>query len=261
MSTNTNSSQDTTRNSPGLMPFAPLRAIILASSDGTVLNWNIDAEAFTGSQHPLAIGQSLFQSIPEMQPILNQGSERSVPVKKIQARMNLPRAFGNNCTARCEVKRVTEDTFLIEIAQDNVSTNTSRNQDSLMERRLNAIHEIAKTGSWELNLRTQEFWFSEGFWRLFGIDGKRPNLTADDFLNVIHLDYQEKCRKRIADIEAGIEPSDDLEFQIVRDDGSTAWILCRYRVSHKEPGTPTFVEGTCQDVTERKLTELSLMAE
>jgi len=243
------------------MPFAPLRAIILASGNGTILNWNTDAESLTDTQNPLAVGQSLFQSIPEMQPILLNGSDIFVPANKIEAQMDLSRAFGNCCTARCEVKRVTDDTFLIEIAQSGGSFDAQLNHETLMERRLNSIHEIAKAGSWDLNLKTQEIWFSEGFWRLFGVDAHRPNLTTDDFLNVVHLDYQEKCRKRIADIAAGVEPSGDLEYQIVRDDGSTAWILCRYRVNHDETGKPIFVEGTCQDVTERKLTELSLMAE
>ncbi len=127
------------------------------------------------------------------------------------------------------------------------------------ERLLSMSQQIAHLGSWSVPLDEMTGQFSEEACSILGLPPENHPLSRDKFLNLIHVDDRPIMEKWIQDCMRGRHPS-ELEFRVVRPDG-TIRILCgRGDLQPDEAGGPPVLVGSVQDVTERKLAEERLRA-
>lgn len=118
------------------------------------------------------------------------------------------------------------------------------------EDRLTAALGAARMGAWDKDLKTGNFWWSDGVEEIFG---RRPGAfvpTYDDFLGYIHPDDRAFVSNAFTrSQEHGTEF--EIEHRIVRPDRAVRWIVTRGRIVYDAAGNPARLLGIAVDVTER----------
>jgi PAS domain S-box-containing protein len=118
------------------------------------------------------------------------------------------------------------------------------------EARLNLAQRAARIGSWTWTPETGEVWWSDLIYELFGVDRSiTPSFEA--FLSILHPDDRPRAIARVESIRRGSDGYAE-DFRMLRPDGRTLWIHSRASVIRDDTGAVTGVEGTDQDITERK---------
>ncbi|MGA7408938.1 MAG: sigma 54-interacting transcriptional regulator [Bryobacteraceae bacterium] len=124
------------------------------------------------------------------------------------------------------------------------------------EERLRLAAAAAKAGLWTLEPRSGEIWATDEAKALHGL---RP---ADKFdlnilLALVHPDDRKVVLSAIEE-ETPAGEEKQVEFRIIRADGTMRWISSLGAVRHGAPGEPDRLTGVSLDITERKLSEEAL---
>ncbi|MDO8727927.1 MAG: PAS domain S-box protein [Candidatus Methanoperedens sp.] len=130
---------------------------------------------------------------------------------------------------------------------------TERKQMELVlkesEARLSKAQKTLHIGNWEWNVKTNELYWSEENYRIFGLSRDvKPSVKA--FLNTIHPDDLKFVQKSMDDALHG-KPY-DIDLRIIRPDGQERIVNSRAEVSFDGENKPIRMSGTVQDITERK---------
>ena len=122
------------------------------------------------------------------------------------------------------------------------------------EAKLRYAQAQAHLGSWEINISTHKYSWSEEMFRIFGRDPKLGVPKFNDFEKNIHPDDSERMRYYINQSISSQTPF-HYEYRIIRPDGSVHWMEGRGRPIFDYKGNMIEFAGTVQDITERKQTE------
>ena len=129
----------------------------------------------------------------------------------------------------------------------------TRAEDSLrrQETRTRIALESAEMGTWEWNLLTNEvYWNDQHFW-LFGMELMPQPITPNEFTQHVHPDDLDRIK---ADLERTIREKTvyDAEFRAVRDDGTIRCMSGYGRVTAEIDGRATRLSGVMFDIDDRK---------
>ena len=121
------------------------------------------------------------------------------------------------------------------------------------QERLANAQRLALMGSWQIDFDDGSFSGSEALWEILGVEPQEePSIQT--LAQRIHpddrgpmLDAYRRCRD-------GGEPS-SVDHRVVRPDGSERILRCQIRMLMDAKGAAAGLEGTLQDMTERKRTE------
>uniref|UniRef100_B8HWB5 histidine kinase n=1 Tax=Cyanothece sp. (strain PCC 7425 / ATCC 29141) TaxID=395961 RepID=B8HWB5_CYAP4 len=125
------------------------------------------------------------------------------------------------------------------------------------ERQFMEAQRVAGVGSWEFELSSQKISWSEGLFRIFGLDPEQPEPDYATYLQLLHPDDVDLLQQSInRAIQTGVPYT--IELRHFHSDGSY-----RYQEGRGEPvfdaeGRVIRLIGTAMDITDRKLTELAL---
>jgi PAS domain S-box-containing protein len=123
------------------------------------------------------------------------------------------------------------------------------------EARLLESQRTAHLGSWDWNVKTNELYWSEEIYRIFGLS-RDVRLSVEAFLNTVHPDDLKFVQKSIDGALHG-KPY-DIDMRIIRPDGQERIVNAKGVVSFDGENNPIRMNGTLQDITERKHGEESL---
>jgi PAS domain S-box-containing protein len=133
-----------------------------------------------------------------------------------------------------------------------------------MERLLAVGQELADLGTWELDLESGDTTWSEGIYRVLGIEPDDMPRTEDEVVAAVHPDDQGALRallRRVAESPETIPPDGvTIEFRVVRPDGSVREIRAKGQLERDADGRGRRWIGVIQDVTELRLTRQELEA-
>jgi two-component sensor histidine kinase len=119
---------------------------------------------------------------------------------------------------------------------------------------------LARLGSWQWNLGTNESIWSEELYRIYGRSGAQGTPSIEHWLDHIHPDDREPLQTAIAEAIQGVKPY-QIEYRLYRyDNGEERTVHAEGKVVKDEQGQPRFLIGTVQDITERKQFEAQLKA-
>jgi len=122
------------------------------------------------------------------------------------------------------------------------------------EKQLRRSQEVAKVGSWEIDLETGELKWSEAVYDIFGAPyGK--SISYKDFLQLVHPDDRDFVDEEWNRALKG--KNYDIEHRIVVE-GETKWVREKARIKFDGEGEPREVIGSVQDITGKKLAEENL---
>lgn len=122
---------------------------------------------------------------------------------------------------------------------------------------LKEAQRIAKMGSWDLNLQTNELHWSDEIYNIFGISSHEFEATYEKFLGMIHPEdrnhvdetYQSSVKNRTPYAVIHRLLLEGGEIKHVRENGQTFYA---------EDGTPVRSIGTVQDITDQIMTQKAL---
>lgn len=125
------------------------------------------------------------------------------------------------------------------------------------EQAMQAALEASAAGTFHWDMRSDSLHWDAALDRLFGLPPGEAVQSLARFIALVHPDDRagviarcERCRTEGAPFE--------MEFRIVRPDGSQRWLYDRGRAFRDPDGRPATMTGACVDITHRKGTELAL---
>lgn len=108
---------------------------------------------------------------------------------------------------------------------------------------------LGKYGSWTYNIKNNEFYFSENFYRLYGYEPHQKGIDVETFINLIHPEDLEGVRENFA-VSKTREFNPPYPFRIFRSDNNQ---VSHLRVKSKMFTTPNgdkILIGATRDITE-----------
>lgn len=123
------------------------------------------------------------------------------------------------------------------------------NNTLLVANEANSMAEIVgKFGSWQLNLETNKYIYSDNEYRLLGCEPKSFNAGVEEFIKFIHPEDLESVKER-AKIMFDNDNLPAFTYRIIRKDGEIRYFRALGRMLENLLGHKTYI-GTTTDVTE-----------
>ncbi|MGD0950656.1 MAG: PAS domain S-box protein [Candidatus Binatia bacterium] len=126
------------------------------------------------------------------------------------------------------------------------------------EERLRLITETIEEAFWMADVELAHmFYVSPAYERIWGRTPESLYQNPRSFIDAIHPEDRERVLAKLAPKESA--PPFDIEFRIIRPDGSIRWIWDRGFPVHEPAGHVSRYVGVAQDITERKLAQAQLL--
>jgi two-component system cell cycle sensor histidine kinase/response regulator CckA len=136
-------------------------------------------------------------------------------------------------------------------------TERKRAEASLRETtsRLSRAQRVARMGFLDWNLRTNEIFWSDEVFRLYGINPQEVTPTLELTMRYVHPDDLEVVEKSLdAATRGGF--TYDIDHRILRPDGQVLWVHAQADFTRDADGNPENLLGTIVDITDRKHVEV-----
>lgn len=132
---------------------------------------------------------------------------------------------------------------------------TERKQtESLLRRSEAALKEaqrIAHLGSWHMDLATNQVYWSEELYKLYGFDSSEPPPLYTESMQLFTPESWERLSSAISrSVEAGSDY--ELELELITKSGERKWMLARGEPVLDENHKTAELQGVVMDITERK---------
>lgn len=159
-----------------------------------------------------------------------------------------------------QVSRKDRDGVPIEVVgiQQNI-TGRKRHELALEERtdKLELAEAVAGMGHWSVDLRTNKLHWSEGVFRIHGIDPEWGEPALEDGIQFYHPDDRQTVEDAV---NSAVEENKPFEFQlrIVRGDGEIRHVISRGELKEGPDEDERVLFGIFQDVTDKVEAELQI---
>jgi len=150
-----------------------------------------------------------------------------------------------------------ESTHLLGISLDITSSVAASNALRESQKELAEAQRIAHVGSWQLDLESEKLEWSDEIFHIFEIDPQPFEASYEGFLNAIHPDDREMVDQAYRQSLADQTPY-EVEHRLLMDDGRIKYVVERCESIFDETGRPLRSNGTVEDITARKQTEIAL---
>ena len=125
------------------------------------------------------------------------------------------------------------------------------------ELQLAEAQRVARLGSFEWDLLTLRGEWSDGLYRMLDLEEDRPDPELGLFFSFVHPEDQRRVRDRVRHSLAG-EQVEDIEYRLVRRDGSVVWVRASSEVVRDDTGQPMLFRGTLLDINKAKAVDETL---
>jgi PAS domain S-box-containing protein len=124
---------------------------------------------------------------------------------------------------------------------------------------LNEAQRLAQLGSWQWDPISDLVTWSAELYRLSGYDPERPSPSFKDHEQFFPPESWELLKQSVEKaLRTGMPYEMDLE--AIRKDGTKIWVTTRGEAVVDADGSPIYLRGTTQDITERKRAEAALFS-
>ncbi|GAB4274826.1 MAG: hypothetical protein Kow0065_22980 [Methylomicrobium sp.] len=259
-----------------LFDFLPLPAV-LVDERGIIIESNREAMAFLGLRSiSLQYRYTLSQFVEAPQRFHLQSAlhniERQEPV--FLSLIKIRTGSGETIPCDMHLLHLSEETrpvshalvvlvdkrLEMELHDHSTELEATKQQLQDQNRRLNAVLEGTRVGTWEWNVQTGETDFNERWAQLIGytLDELAP-ISIATWRKLTHPDDLAHCEELLKKHLAGELPHYECEMRMRHKAGHWVWILDRGKISSwSEDDAPLIVSGTHQDISERKRIEQEL---
>ena len=160
-------------------------------------------------------------------------------------------------TSKVPLLNDSEETIGVLGIYDDITQQKQAELDlQLSESRLKKAQEVARLGSWELDLISNDLWWSDECYRIFGVD-KGVHNTYETFLSIVHPEDREFVNRSYTESVKN-SAQYEIEHRLLMRDGSIKWVNERCENYYDKEGVPLRSVGTTLDITERKHAQRAL---
>ena len=138
------------------------------------------------------------------------------------------------------------------VRRKRVQEALARNQKELAE-----AQRVARIGSWLWNAAKQELICTEELHRICGLDPMMPLPPVEQLSQFFTPESWSQLTGAMEKVRQG-SSIQEVEVEVVRPDGSRRWVRARGEAVLDATGRVTYLHGTAQDITERKLSQIKL---
>jgi PAS domain S-box-containing protein len=230
--------------------------------DGTLTFVNSAYCEYFATTKDSIVGQNFFQFIPEEErekvrnTFLSLNRDKSMITYEHQVIGPDGKIVWQEWTDRALFGEQGNTTEYQSIGQDVTERKLAEEELIRSEARLKEAQRIAQVGDWNWNVDAGKASWSEELRRILGV-GPDAKAGPETLLSLVHPNDRMVVKERIQNAIEGRKPY-DLEYCIVRQDGSKRIIYSRARVSRSEDGRPLQMVGIAQDITEQRRVEAEL---
>ncbi len=125
------------------------------------------------------------------------------------------------------------------------------------EKRLLQAQRVARLGFWDWEIVTDNLYWSDEIYRIFGVDPDQFGASYDAFLEAVHPEDRRFVQQRVDDA-VQCDSAYSIDHRVVRPDGQVRYVHEDGVVMRGPQGRPKRMIGTVVDITERKEAELAL---
>lgn len=125
-----------------------------------------------------------------------------------------------------------------------------------LTRKLKKSQNIAHIGNWEWDIDTNNLWWSDELYNVFGVKKGVFNLSFENIVNHIHPEDRDKNQKMVDELKKKGKTR-KIEFRIIQPSGKIKWVKQIIEVDDKS-NKSKIARGIIQDVTDIKKTEIQL---
>jgi PAS domain S-box-containing protein len=251
---------------------AAFDAVIVTDQNGRVVEFNQAAEGMFGYSRTKALGQAVGELVvpPGLRAAHLAGLERVAaggsprilgrPVEFTALALDgreFPVALTVTQTADPSRRFVA---WIRDLSDRRADEGEAARRDSLLER----TERLAQTGSWALDLSSGDAVWSEGMYRIHGLERGEVEPSVPNLLARTHGEDRELVgallRSILRDPESIPEKGLTAEYRAIRADGSVGELRVHGSIERDEQGRPTSWVCVARDITDRRLTERELQA-
>ena len=123
---------------------------------------------------------------------------------------------------------------------------------------LNEAQRIGHFGNFDWDSRTDDLFWSEEYYRIYGFDPSQKPPGYDEHLKTYAAESAAKLDVLVKNSLKTGEPY-EVDLEQIRVDGTKKWITARGEVKRDKDNKIIGLRGTAQDITERKMQEIEIM--
>jgi PAS domain S-box-containing protein len=183
---------------------------------------------------------------------------RSQMAMAIDAKADKPYLFGLHQCSRARLWTAEEQRLFQEIGRrlsDAISALSTLRSLRDSERKLDAAQRIAHVGWWERDFGTNRVALSEEVQRIFGVRPVDLPHWQDRWTDLIHPHDRARAVEAAAAAAVRGAPRYDVEYRVVRSDGTVRVVHSQGDVAWDDSGRPLRQFGVLQDITELRQSE------
>jgi diguanylate cyclase (GGDEF)-like protein/PAS domain S-box-containing protein len=235
-------------------------AIVGHAADGTVTVWNPAAEAMFGFGAAEVIGRHQLCIVTEDGQ--DRGPEIQARAERGASVIGMETLAQHKDGSRADVSLTVSPVFDAQglplgsfgIIRDISESKRRQLASEADQARLAAAQQMARMGSYEIDIVTGQRWWSEECWRVLGLDDAEP-ASRDLLLRAVHPDDREWVERLLHQLDSG-GPTAEFSFRIVLAGREIRWMRSRATVLRAADGTPVKIIGTTMDITDLRLAEV-----
>jgi len=149
--------------------------------------------------------------------------------------------------------RVRSEVYFTAIARDISERKAAEQQLEESRDQLEGAQALAHLGSWTWDVATERIAASPEMFRIHGLEPRPGWIDRSAIVDLVHPQDRAMFGEATSRARETGEPL-DLEFRIIRPDGVLRWLHTRAELE-SGPGGAARMEGTSQDITERRRAE------
>ena len=203
-----------------------------------------DGSPFPGKEHPATI--TLETGIPLSQIVM--GIQQANFPKITWIAINSQPLFPENSSKPSGVVVSFSNITNYKEAQEILKTN---------EQRLSLALDAAKAGIWELNMQTNEAFWSEENFRLLGYEPGSVEANYHSWLNRVHPEDKSIVEPYFQKVLRG-KTNLNLEYRVLLANNNVRWLKNIGKIIYNRQGKPQSMIGIQLDITDKKQTEEAL---
>ncbi|MFC1569285.1 PAS domain S-box protein [bacterium] len=154
-----------------------------------------------------------------------------------------------------------DEEVVLVIGNDISARITAVENLRVSQERLKKAEQMAHLGSWEFDVKTQEYFWSDEFYRICGYEPKEFFPTMENAYKILHPNDRIVIERELQNLIESGEGTFDLESRIIRPDHSVRHVHSVGELLVDSFGKPYKLIGSFHDITERKIAEQAIIAE